>query len=357
MEHAIELGGPQAELYAELALQAVRRSGMWIRRYDPALLDGWVERALELSPEGSPSYLSALAAVALRTSDEDAARALQALGEQLDDPELRSHALAALTSAAWRSGDLDRVRRLVEARLDLLADISAPDDRHFALMQAIEVALVQGRLPAATHASSMLSEMVEGLTVHHRLHGVYMRLRVETLAGRWDAVRQLTSAAERAVEANSNTPCPGNVTSLLVCALAGAHGGDVSEARRLELEADSIGMEGFSEFDSPKLRLALLRNDLGDLGRLVDALGPVELAPYGFDSAGALLDALVALGDTARVEAEAQAWLLPGTYVEPFALRALGVVRKDTQLVAQAADCFAAMDLQWHAAETRKLTV
>ena len=357
MEHAIELGGPQAELYAELALQAVRRSGMWIRRYDPALLDGWVERALELSPEGSPSYPSALAAVALRTSDEDAARALQALGEQLDDPELRSHALAALTSAAWRSGDLDRVRRLVEARLDLLADISAPDDRHFALMQAIEVALVQGRLPAATHASSMLSEMVEGLTVHHRLHGVYMRLRVETLAGRWDAVRQLTSAAERAVEANSNTPCPGNVTSLLVCALAGAHGGDVSEARRLELEADSIGMEGFSEFDSPKLRLALLRNDLGDLGRLVDALGPVELAPYGFDSAGALLDALVALGDTARVEAEAQAWLLPGTYVEPFALRALGVVRKDTQLVAQAADCFAAMDLQWHAAETRKLTV
>ena len=148
-------------------------------------------------------------------------------------------------------------------------------------MQAIEVALVQGRLPAATHASSMLSEMVEGLTVHHRLHGVYMRLRVETLAGRWDAVRQLTSAAERAVEANSNTPCPGNVTSLLVCALAGAHGGDVSEARRLELEADSIGMEGFSEFDSPKLRLALLRNDLGDLGRLVDALVRSSLRRMG----------------------------------------------------------------------------
>ncbi len=209
MEHAIELGGPQAELYTELALQAVRRSGMWIRRYDPAQLDRWVERAIELSPEGSPTYPNALAALALRTSDEESARALQAVAERLGDPELRSHALAALTAAAWRSGDLDRVRELVEARLDLLADISAPDDRHFALMQAIEIALVQGRVPAALQTSSMLSEMVDGLTVHHRLHGVYMRLRVETLAGRWDAVRHLTSTAERAVEANSNTPCPG----------------------------------------------------------------------------------------------------------------------------------------------------
>ena len=74
-----------------------------------------------------------------------------------------------------------------------------------------------------------------------------------------------------------------------------------------------------------------------------------------FDSAAALLDSLVALGDTARIESEAQAWLLPGTYVEPFALRALGVARKDPQLLAQAAARFAAMDLQWHAAETQKL--
>ncbi len=355
MEHAIELGGPEAELYTELALQGMRRSGMWIQRYDPGLIDQWVERAVELSPQGSPTYPSALAASALRSGDEESARALEALAEEFGDPELRSHALAALTSVAWRSGDLDRVRDVVEARLDLLAGMSAPDDRHFALMQAVEIALVQGRLQAAGEASSMLSEMVQGLTVHHRLHGVYMRLRVETLAGRWDAVRQLTAPAERAVEANASTPCPANVTSLLVCALAGAHRGDASEARRLEAQADAIGMAGFSEFDSPRLRLALLRNDLGDLEELVDALGPVELAPYGFDSAATLLDALVALDHAERIEAEAQAWLLPGTYVEPFALRALGVVRKDPQLLAQATARFAAMDLQWHAEETRKL--
>src|SRR5262249_56961845 len=71
MEKAIELGGDPAELYTELALQAVRRSGMWVRRPDPALIDGWVERALELSPESSPTYPWALAPFTLRTSHEE----------------------------------------------------------------------------------------------------------------------------------------------------------------------------------------------------------------------------------------------------------------------------------------------
>ena len=39
MENAVELGGSPAELYTELALQVVRRSGMWIRRPDPVLVD------------------------------------------------------------------------------------------------------------------------------------------------------------------------------------------------------------------------------------------------------------------------------------------------------------------------------
>jgi len=42
-------------------------------------------------------------------------------------------------------------------------------------------------------------------------------------------------------------------------------------------------------------------------------------------------------------------------YPEPFALRALGVARRDEQLLRQAAARFAAMDLAWHAAETQKL--
>ena len=87
----------------------------------------------------------------------------------------------------------------------------------------------------------------------------------------------------------------------------------------------------------------------------MDVFEPVEFVPWEFDRAAALLDALVALGDHARIESDAPASLRPGTYVEPFALRALGVARSDPQLLGQAAARFAAMDLEWHAAETQKL--
>src|SRR6185437_12535283 len=174
--------------------------------------------------------------------------------------------------------------------------------------------------------------------------------------GRWDAVRLLIPAADTAVEANAGNPCTGNVTALLLCAVASEQVGDSAEARRLERRADAIGMEGFDVyFDSARLRLALARNDLATLRRLVDCAEPVVFSPSQFDRPAALLDALVALGDHARIESNAPEWLTPGTYVVPFALRALGVARRDERLVDEAADRFAAMDLEWDAAQTRTL--
>ena len=41
------------------------------------------------------------------------------------------------------------------------------------------------------------------------------------------------------------------------------------------------------------------------------------------------------------------------TYLEPFALRALGIVCEDERLIAQALERFEAMQLEWHAAQTR----
>ena len=107
--------------------------------------------------------------------------------------------------------------------------------------------------------------------------------------------------------------------------------------------------------DPPRLRLALARNDLAALRLLVDSIAPVRFQPYELDGPAAVLDSLVALGDGDRIEADAPQWLLPGTYVEPFALRALGVAREDGHLLGQAAGRFAAMDLEWHAAQTRRL--
>jgi hypothetical protein len=51
----------------------------------------------------------------------------------------------------------------------------------------------------------------------------------------------------------------------------------------------------------------------------------------------------------------APAILRPETYLEPFALRALGFARADHGLIEQAVERFEAMGLDWHAAETRKL--
>jgi len=356
MENAIELAGPSAERYTELALQTARRSGMWQRPPDRGVVDGWIERALELAEEGSPTHAKALAAVALWRKDEAAARELHEIAVGLGDVALRSSALAALAEVAWSARDLEQARAWLEERLELVPALTDPDDCHYAYMSATEVDLATGRLPAAAEASALLVEMVEGLTPHHRLHGVASRMRVETLAGRWDAVRDLASSGERAVEANAATPCPLNVCVLLDVAVADAYRGDDAEARRLETRADSLGMDAWAwHFEPAKTRLALARNDLAELRRLVDSPTLGTHRRGAFDGVATLFDALVMLGDHERIESEAPHWVRDGIYVAPFALRALGVARGDRRLLNEAAASFESMGLEWHCEETRKL--
>ena len=102
--------------------------------------------------------------------------------------------------------------------------------------------------------------------------------------------------------------------------------------------------------DPPKIRLALARRELGAVA---------ELAAHDFDwewePASTFLDAVAALGDRERIEAEAPKWLQHGTFDEPFALRALGIVRGDRALHEQALERFEAMGISWHAEQTRHL--
>ena len=69
----------------------------------------------------------------------------------------------------------------------------------------------------------------------------------------------------------------------------------------------------------------------------------------------ARLDALTALKKRSLVERDAPSFLRPGIYLQPFALPALGVVRDDELLIELAVDRFAAMGLEWHAEQSRKL--
>ena len=60
-------------------------------------------------------------------------------------------------------------------------------------------------------------------------------------------------------------------------------------------------------------------------------------------------------GTASASRLEANSVLRPNTYLEPFALRALGIVREDQALIERAAATFGALGLAWHAATTRAL--
>src|SRR5262249_11953194 len=157
----------------------------------------------------------------------------------------------------------------------------------------------------------------------------------------------------RTVAANVETPCVRNVRSLLLCALAAEHLGESNRARELEAAAEEWHMEDFGGWGiEAQLRLALVRGDLDLAATYVEeridsgaALGP--------DPFAALLDAYAALGLRDRIEATVP-FVQGSRYLEPFALRARGIVRRDPALVSQAAARFDALGLAWHAEQTRQ---
>ena len=358
LEKAIELGGSAPDLYTELVFQTVQRPGMWVRQPDSEVISDWIRRALELTTDQPQLRAKALVADSFWNEREEPAQQAHELAESLDDVELRAWALAARGRARWVTGDYEGASALHDSWRALLPAIGDPDHAHFALIESIRASIGGGRIAYAERLSDELIEVVDGLTVHHRLHGYQMRIEVERARGRWSAIRALTSETERAVEANLATPCPGNVGSLLDAALASAYSGQDADSRRLEAKADAIGMEGYRlRFDPVRIRLAIVRRDLTELQRLVESVDDVWLEPWAYTATAAYLDALVALNLHDRIEAKAPAVVRPGTYIEPFALRALGVARGDEALVSDAIRAYQRMGMDWYAAETRGIAV
>ena len=74
-----------------------------------------------------------------------------------------------------------------------------------------------------------------------------------------------------------------------------------------------------------------------------------QVADSGLYGGAIRLDALVALGRKEEADTEATRLAQPGTYLEPFALRTLGLVRGDPALVEQAIERFETMGLDWRA--------
>jgi MalT-like TPR region len=358
MEKALELGGPSAGVYCDLALQTMQRAGMWVQQPDPefTLVGGWVQRAVELAEEGSLTHGNALLALAMYSEDESAADAALAIGDRLGDLELRCGALQTIADFAVMAGDFDRGCAVLDQMMALITGLPNPEVGSMALLSAVFGYLKSGHLDRAAAASAQAIDIAAGLTPHHRLHAAGFRAFVASVTGRWDDMRAQAGEAEQVVDATlaAATPCVFNVSILLNCAAAFAQAGDEDEARRLEAKADGLGMAGGrwyqGWFDPPRMRLALARGDTGQLADLAAADFDWEWEPVS-----TFLDALAALGDRERIEEQAPKWLREGIFAQPFALRALGVARGDRALIEQAQERFEAMDLTWHAAQTRRL--
>ena len=350
-ETAIGLGGPPAELYAELAFQSTRRWGMWKQQPDADLIGGWIDKALELAEPGSRNQAFALYAKSSWSENSSATGTLAEVAERRREADLWSLALEQLADLAWREGDVERARVLVDELFELAPTLSDPDDRTRPLLDVAISRVRLGDLAGAARAAALNVELARGLTPHHRLHGVGMQAFVAALGGDWESLRALTARVERAVEENEGTPCPQNVTALLHCALACTVRGDEREAHRLEERAEAIGMQGWRFwFDPPRIRLALARRELDALPALIEGAQPGAIEPPS-----AYLDALAALGERERIEAEAPQWLTPRTFGEPFALRALGVAREDDELLRRALAAFEALALDWQAGQTKAM--
>ncbi len=355
LAHTRDTAG-EADLLAELAFQASLRGGWWKRQLDRALVGGWIERALELAEQGTAARARALFARAYRepSGSADIVEEACAIADRLDDAELRSFGMDARCNEALARGAYEEAVTWVRRRLDLVPTLTDLD--HIALIYgyAKETFIAAGRIDEIQEVVEAYEVVTADLSTHHHLHAVWGRINLGSVSGSWDRVRELTPAAEAAIDANQATPCMLSVVSLLTCALAQVYLGDEREARRLEQKAADQGFVGFGwVLDPIGIEIAVARGAFEEVDRRLEALEPPGLDD--FEGIAVRLDALALLGRRAEIEEEAPALVELGCYVEPFALRALGVARGDDELLERAGSRFQAMGMEWHAAATRKL--
>jgi DNA-binding SARP family transcriptional activator len=364
MQNAIELCSDretEAELYSELAHETATRSGMWRRMPDYPMVDEWIETALRLAPPDSRARTRALIAKGFWNpfNGSGYAREASILAERLGDVELRSHAMDVRGIAEFVAGRYELGRAFAERRFEFLDQISDPDHRADIYAAPISGCVWSGQFSEARRLADLHDETTAPLTPHHRLHGSAILVEVEELLGAWDRIRALTPRTEEAVADNAATPCVRNARTLLVCAVAGARLGDEASANRLEQSAEDLGIEGYGVvLDVPRMQLALARGDLDAVARLLETPLPERGWYRGWMALATIitrLDGLAAVRDESGVEQEAAPHLRPNTYLEPFALRALGIVREDPKLLTQALAGFEALGLDWHAGQTRAL--
>jgi hypothetical protein len=348
----------KADTYALLAFQSSIRSAMWSIRLNMDLIDEWASKALELAADGTEAKARALLAranIELVGASSEVLDEASSLAEQLDSLELRSFVLGARTQSAFDQRRFQEAAAWSDERLALLPGIDDPDHVCEAYEAGSPAAAAVCRFDEARRLAELHGSLSQRLSAHHRVHSVSLELELADVLGDWHMLAAQTDRALTAIEANLATPCVRNPRDLLLCGLAHLCLDDESRAEELERDGLRLAGEGYETYLSGvRLRIALQRGDrrgLEDQIRL-----PVERAlVWGPGVFAARLDTFITLRRFAEIESEAPELVQPGTTVEPFALRALGVARRDDELLSRADERFAALGLEWHRAQTERL--
>jgi class 3 adenylate cyclase/tetratricopeptide (TPR) repeat protein len=346
----------KAAAYALLASALVTRPLMWGKRPEHQMVTDTVDRLLELAEPNSPDRTRGLVARAVYAGDEDAAVTATELAERLDDPSSLSLAYFARGIRAAAAG------RLVEAadwrlrQLQLLPRIADPDNRSLIYMEAIAAQIALGRLAEARRLAAENEECTAPLTAHHHVHGLGHTLLVEHMADDWQTIHDLIPHAERTVAAN-DTPCGFNALSLLTCAITEAHLRNDAESIRLEEAAWAATIDGLEdELIAYRIWLELARGDHAKLELLLATEESMSSAGFAvIERPVARLDALLALERWDKIKDEAPSLLIPNTYLQPFAQRALGAALTDDALLQAASERFLAIGLNGQAEKTTML--
>jgi hypothetical protein len=240
-------------------------------------------------------------------------------------------------------------------RFDLLGEVTDPDLIHDMHISVIPTIVAVGRISEARRLAAENDELVARLTPHHRVHGIACVTEVEELAGNWEGIRELEPRIELTVTENLATPCIRNARSLLVCAAAAEILGDPDRSRALEAAADELAATRLGvALGGPRIRLALARADIDALRSLLgEADWYSRQTWFVLPGAAAHLDVLAVFGTEQSLGSDDMP--APNGYLEPFMLRALGIVRRDDGLLTQADERFRALGLDWHADQTEAL--
>lgn len=341
-----------ADLYSELALESMMRGAMWPKRPELTQVEGWIDKALELAPDGSRAQARALIARSEVTDDPGPALAAMTIAERLHDAALVSYAHHSCWGTVTQQADYGAAYGWAQRRHAFLSEISDPDHQATIYQASAAGALAVGRFDEAEEAVAKMTAVAERLSPHHGVHVLGTRLSLWVALGDWAAVHGAKDEVRRAVMANAATPCSYNAWLLLSCAVACAHLGADDDAARLEVETEELGLDSYRMwFDPLRAQLALHRRDLDQVAVLVEDAEtwrwPVYVHCIGVTTH---LDALLALGRLDDAAREAQRHGQPSSYLEPFALRTLGQVRDDQALAVDATRRFTSLGLSYHAA-------